>query len=105
MGRNASAFAYARGSLVGNTFNIYLHGTVIISVITLAAGLITAGSTEAAMRVVFEFYLASLLAWPWDELLTASSILELLVSHAVTVFVGILSATHNYWQNPGYGGR
>lgn len=105
MGRGRSTANYAAGSLLGNTFNIYLHGTAILSILTFVIGLGVTGSFEDAVRIVFEFNLSKLLAWPWDELLPAESGRDLLASHVVTIGVGLVSATYNYWRNPGYGRR
>lgn len=55
--------------------------------------------------MVGEFYLAKLIAWPWDEIVLADSIADLVISHAITVGGGWASATARYWMNPGYGAR
>lgn len=89
---------YATGSITGNTFNIYLHGTAIISLITLFFGLLASGSLESAVQVVLDFYITKLLPWPLDELYLAQTIAELVISHGITVGVGTVSATFNYWR-------
>ena len=78
--------------------NIYIHGTAIISFITLFFGLLASGSLELAVQVVLDFYIAKLLPWPLDELYVARTIAELVISHGITVGVGIVSATFNYWR-------
>jgi hypothetical protein len=61
-------------------------------------GLLTSGSFEAAIRVVLDFYITKLLPWPIDELYLAQTIAELVISHGITVGVGTVSATFNYWR-------
>lgn len=89
---------YAVGSLFGNTVNIYIHGTVIISLITLFFGLLASGSLEEAIPIVFDFYLTKLLPWPLDEAYLAQTIVNFFISHAITIIVGVASATYRYHQ-------
>jgi hypothetical protein len=90
---------YAAGSLFGNTVNIYLHGTVIISLITLFFGLLTSGSLGDAVLIVFDFYLSKLLPWPLDEAYMAQTVADFIISHAITVAIGLTSATFRYHRN------
>ena len=96
--RRQQSLNYATGSLRGNIVNIYIHGTAIISLITLFFGLLASGSLDTAIQVVLDFYIAKLLPWPVDELYLAQTIVELVISHGVTVGVGTISATFNYWR-------
>jgi hypothetical protein len=76
---------------------MYIHGGAILSLLTLLPGLVTAGTVDAAVQVWWEFYMTKVLPWPVDELLTATGIADLVVSHAITVGVGLLSATSKWW--------
>lgn len=78
--------------------NIYIHGTAIISLITLFFGLLASGSLDTAIQVVLDFYIAKMLPWPLDELYMAQTIAELVISHGITIGVGTASATFNYWR-------
>lgn len=78
--------------------NIYIHGTAIISLITLFFSLLASGSLETTIQVVLDFYIAKLVPWPLDELYLAQTIAELVISHGITVGVGTVSATFNYWR-------
>ena len=98
MRRSQQSLNYATGSLRGNIVNIYIHGTAIISLITLFFGLLASGSLETAIQVVLDFYIGKLLPWPIDELYLAQTIAELVISHGITVGVGTVSATFNYWR-------
>jgi hypothetical protein len=99
MRRNRGAAKYAAGTATSKTglVNMYIHGGAIISVFSLLAGLVTAGSVDAAIQVWWEFYMTKVLPWPIDELLTATGITDLIVSHAVTIAVGLVSATSKWW--------
>lgn len=90
---------YAVGSLFGNTVNIYIHGTVIISLTTLFFGLLASGSIEEAILIVFDFYLTKLLPWPLDEAYLAQTIAGFMISHAITILIGLISATYRYHQS------
>lgn len=94
MGR---ATNYAVGSLFRNTTNIYIHGAGIISLVTLFFGFLSAGSLEGAVQIVVDFYIAKLLPWPLDTLYLAETLFDLAVSHAITIGVGLASATFSYW--------
>lgn len=98
MRKSRQSVNYATGSILGNTFNIYLHGTAIISLFTLFVGLLASGSLETAIRVVIDFYITKLLPWPLDEAYIAQTIAEFIISHVITVAVGTVSATFNYWR-------
>lgn len=73
--------------------NIYIHGGVILSALALMMGLVTAGSLDAATHVWWEFYISKLLPWPVDEFRPTSVLFELVISHAITIGVGLMSAT------------
>ena len=89
---------YAVGSIFGNTMNIYIHGTAIISLFTLFVGFLASGSLEEAIPIVFDFYLTKLIPWPLDEAYMAQTIAEFVISHVITIAIGAFSATYRYHQ-------
>lgn len=99
MRRNRGAVNYAAGTATSKTglVNMYIHGGAIISVLTLLMGLVGAGSFDAAIEVWWEFYMTKVLPWPIDEVLTATGITDLIISHAITISIGLLSATSKWW--------
>jgi hypothetical protein len=101
MGRNTGAVNYALGSLIGNTFNIYLHGVAVLSGLTFLFGLITSGNIGEAITVVMDFYISKLLPWPLDEIYLAQTLNDLIISHVITVGVGVSSATFRWWTSQG----
>lgn len=96
MRKRQQSLNYATGSLRGNIVNIYIHGAAIISLITLGFGLLGSGSLDTAIQVVVDFYIAKLLPWPLNEAYFAQTVADLLFSHAITIAVGIFSATFRY---------
>lgn len=98
MRRRQHSLNYAVGSLFGNTVNIYIHGTVTISLITLFFGRLTSGSLEKAIPIVFDFHLTKLLPWPLDEAYLAQTMADLFISHVITIIIGVSSATYRYRQ-------
>lgn len=101
MRRNSGAIRYAGGmatSRVGLS-NMYIYGGSILSLITFVFGLATAGSVDAAVNTVIDFYIMRLVPWPLDELLLAETFFELLISHLVTISVGLVFATSKWWKN------
>ena len=99
MRRNRGAVNYAAGTATSKAglVNMYIHGGAIISALTLLLGLLGTGSLDAAIQVWWEFYMTKVLPWPIDELLTAAGLTDLVVSHAITIGVGLLSATSKWW--------
>lgn len=98
MRRSQQSVNYAIGSIFGNTINIYLHGTVILSLITFIIGLLTSGTLDKAMLFMLDFYIAKLLPWPLDEAYLAETVGDFVISHTITVIVGTASATYRYHQ-------
>lgn len=101
MRRNSGAFRYAGGmatSRVGLT-NMYIYGGSILSLLTFIIGFATAGSVDAAINTVIDFYIMRLIPWPLDKILLADTIVELVISHAITISVGLLFATSKWWKN------
>jgi hypothetical protein len=76
---------------------MYIYGGTVLSLVTLAVGLVGAGSLDAAVQVVIDFYIMRLVPWPLDELLLAATWVELVVSHAVTIGVGQGVASAKWW--------
>jgi hypothetical protein len=99
MRRNRGAVNYAAGTATSKAglVNMYIHGGAILSLLTLLLGLVTAGTLDAAVQVWWEFYMTKVLPWPVNEFLTATGITDLVVSHVITIGVGLLSATSKWW--------
>lgn len=99
MRRNRGAVNYAAGTATSKAglINMYIHGGAIISALTLLVGLVGAGSLDAAIQVWWEFYMTKVLPWPIDEVLTAAGLADLIVSHVITIGVGLVSATSKWW--------
>lgn len=101
MRRNSGAIRYAGGmaiSHVGLT-NMYIYGGSILSLLTFIMGLATAGNVDAAVNAVIDFYIMRLVPWPLDELLLTETLVELFISHAITISIGLLFATSKWWKN------
>ena len=99
MRRNREAVNYAAGTATSKVglVNIHIHGGAIISALTLLLGLLSAGSLNAAIQVWWEFYMKKVLPWPIDELLTTAEFADLIVSHTITISVGLMSVTSKWW--------
>ena len=102
MRKNRGAVNYATGtatSRVGLT-NMYIYGAALISAASLFIGLITtAGDLDAAIRLWMEWYAMKLIPWPIDEILTAKTWRDLVFSHALTIIVGLATATMKWRTN------
>ena len=101
MRRNKGAINYAGGmatSRVGLT-NMYIYGGLVLSLLTFLLGLATSGSIAAAMNTLLDFYIIRLVPWPLDELLLAETLIELVISHVITISVGLFFATSKWWAN------
>ena len=85
-------------SRVGLT-NMYLYGGLVLSLLTFLLGLATSGSVAAAINTLLDFYIMRLVPWPLDELFLAETLFELVISHAITVSVGVFFATSKWWVN------
>ncbi|SEH14593.1 hypothetical protein SAMN04487967_1676 [Natronorubrum sediminis] len=99
MGRNTGAVNYAVGSASGNPINMYIHGGAVLSFFTFLFGLASTGNFDQAMGFLFDFYLAKLLPWPLDEAYLAQTLTEFFYSHAITIGVGIASASSRWWAS------
>lgn len=64
----------------------------------LRSFLFFSGSLEEAIPIVFDFYLAKLLPWPLDEAYLAQTVVDFVISHLITIIVGVASATYRYYQ-------
>jgi hypothetical protein len=78
---------------------MYIYGGTVLSLLTFAAGLLASGSVNTAINVVIDFYISRVVPWPLDEILLAETLVELVISHAVTISVGLFVATSKWWKN------
>lgn len=99
MGRNTATINYGIGSLFGNTFNMYLFGSAILTGINFWMGLITTQSIKGAFRVAIEYFIAKLTPFPLDEFLTASGFGEVVVNVAIALLLGLIVASYKYRKN------
>ena len=101
MRRNKGAVKYAGGMATSRVglVNMYIYGGTVLSLLTFLLGLLTSGSVATAINVVFEFYISRVVPWPLDEILLAETLIELAISHAITIGVGLTVATSKWWKN------
>ncbi|AKH98043.1 hypothetical protein HLASF_1564 [Halanaeroarchaeum sulfurireducens] len=99
MGRNTATVKYGIGSLIGNTFNMYVFGSGILSLLRFSIGIIQTGSFEGAFNIAIEFYIAKLTPFPLNEFLTASGFLEVAISISVALGIGVGLASYRYRKN------
>lgn len=101
MQRNRGAVKYAGGMATSRVglVNMYIYGGTVLSLLTFLLGLLTSGSVATAISVVFEFYISRVIPWPLDEILLAETLVELAISHAITIGVGLTVATSKWWKN------
>lgn len=78
---------------------MYIHGGTVLSLLTFSVGLLSSGSVNTAFEVLIEFYISRMVLWPIDEIVLAETLVELVISHAVTVSVGLFVATSKWWKN------
>ncbi|WP_424004172.1 hypothetical protein ACOZ4I_06475 [Haloarcula salina] len=99
MGRNTAAINYGIGSLFGNTFNMYLYGSGILTLLNFLIGLIETQSVGGAVAVAINYFVAKLTPFPLNEFLTATGFIEVLVNVAIALGVGVIVATFKYWNS------
>jgi len=101
MRRNSGAINYAGGMATSRVglINMYIYGGSVLGLLTFLLGLATSGSVAGALNAVFDFYIMRLVPWPLDEILLAGTLFELVVSHAITISVGLFFATSKWWMN------
>lgn len=76
---------------------MYIYGGSVLSLLTFVLSLASSGDVGAAFTAVIEFYIMRLIPWPLDEVLLASSLFELVISHLITIAVGLFVATGKWW--------
>lgn len=81
--------------------NMYIYGGAILSLLTFIFGLLTAGNVSEAFDLVANFHLLKPIPWPINDLIAAETLLELIISHAVTIGLGLFVATANWWDSMG----
>jgi len=99
MGRNTATINYAIGSIVGNTFPMYLFGSGLLTGLRFALGLVQTQSIEGAIEVALNYYISKLTPFPLNEFLTADGFTEVAVNIAVAVGVGVLVASYRYHRS------
>ena len=99
MRRNRGAVRYTRGMATSHIGlkNMYIYGGSVLSLLTFVLSLAFSGDIAAAVNAVIEFYIMRLVPWPLDEVLLARTFIELVISHVVTITVGLFVATAKWW--------
>ena len=103
MGRNTATINYAIGSLGGNTFNMYLCGSALLTLPALIFGLIETGTIGGAFQAAFDYFIMKFTPFPIDELLVAGGPEEFVMNIIFALGVGLAFSSIRYWMNPGYG--
>ena len=78
---------------------MYIYGGSVLSIITFIGGLATSGSIDAAIDVVIDFYIMKLFPWPLNEAIVAENLIEMLISHGITIGVGTIVSTSKWVKN------
>jgi len=78
---------------------MYIYGGAVLSLLTFALGLLSAGSVNAAFELVIELYISRMIPWPLDEIVLAETLVDLVISHGITIGVGLFLATSKWWKN------
>lgn len=99
MGRNTATINYGIGSLFGNTFNMYLFGSGILTFLNFLGGLATTQSFDGAINVAINYYISKLTPFPLNEFLTASGFNEVAVNVAIALALGVVVASFRYQKN------
>lgn len=89
----ATGMATSRVSLV----NMYIYGASLISIFTVMLGMLFVQDMMDAIDIWIEWYLLKLIPWPFDEMMDAFTLIDLAISHGVTITVGITVATVKWW--------
>jgi hypothetical protein len=99
MGRNTATIKYGLGSLIGNTFNMYIFGSGILTLLNFFWGLVTTQSFEGALDVAANYYVSKLTPFPLDEFLTASGFEEVALNITMALGLGLLIGMYRYRKN------
>jgi hypothetical protein len=91
MGWNTSTINYAAGSLTGNTFNMYLCGSAILTILNFLLALAVTGTIGRTIRIAIDYYIAKLTPFPFNEFLTGGGFGEVAVNISIAVFIGYCS--------------
>ncbi|QRV15090.1 hypothetical protein JMJ58_19615 [Haloterrigena salifodinae] len=99
MGRNTATINYGIGSAFGNSFNMYLFGSGILTLANFVSGLAATQSVNAAINVAIYYYISKLTPFPLNEFLTASGFTEVVVNVLMALVLGVLVASYRYRKN------
>jgi hypothetical protein len=99
MGRNSATIKYGIGSLLGNSFNMYLFGSGILTFLQFILGAARTRDIEQGLRIALDYYVAKLTPFPWNEFLTASGFREVLFNISLALCIGVVVASYRYRKN------
>jgi len=96
MRKNTAAVNYGIGSLFGNTFNMYLYGSGLLTMLNFLKGLVVTQSIEGAIEVAITYFISKLTPFPLNEFLTAAGFTDVAANITVALFLGVIVASYNY---------
>ncbi len=99
MGRNTATINYGIGSLFGNTFNMYVFGSAILTAGNFLIGLLQTQTFEGALTVALNYYISKLTPFPLNEFLTAGGFWEVVVNVTIALGLGLCFAMFRYRKN------
>lgn len=99
MGRNTATINYGIGSAFGNTFNMYLFGSGILTFLNFLGGLVTTQTFGGAVTVAINYYISKLTPFPLNEFLTANGFTEVMVNVMIALGIGVFVASYRYRKN------
>jgi len=99
MTRNTATINYGIGSLFGNTFNMYVFGSAILTTLNFLIGLLQTQTFEGALTVALNYYISKLTPFPLNEFLTAGGFWEVAFNVSIALGLGLFVAMYRYQKN------
>ncbi|WP_049980246.1 hypothetical protein [Halolamina rubra] len=99
MRRNTATINYGIGSLFGNTFNMYVFGSAILTTLNFLLGLLQTQTFEGALNVAINYYISKLTPFPINEFLAAGGFWEVMFNVSIALGLGLLVAMYRYRKN------
>ena len=99
MGKNTATINYGIGSMFGNTFNMYVFGSGILTGLTFVWNLMLSQNMSDALSAALNYYIAKLTPFPLNEFLTSGGFVDVSINIAFAVAVGIVFASYRYRKN------
>jgi hypothetical protein len=96
MRKKTAAVNYGIGSLFGNTFNVYLYGSGLLTSLNFLEGLVGTRSIEGAFELAITYFISKLTPFPLNECLTGAGFTDVAANITVALFLGVLVASFKY---------